>query len=346
MSPIIKEYARLLRIPGLGGLSIAPAFGAISVGVLEIQQLSLLFLIGALAAIYGFVLNDYMDVKIDTLSKELHNRPLVKGTVSKNAALIICSLAFIMALIIIFMFFYGDYLSFYYGFMCIILSAIFGTLYNIYGKRIIGSDFLLALSEALLVLFGALMVVHDGALTIFTWIIFILTFNQLLYMNAVEGGIKDADHDHLMKVNNIALASGVKVTEDNKLIITPIFRAFGLGIRLFSVILVYIPFVFYKETFEPWQIFILTILVIGMLYSSAKLLFLKEFKRNNIRKLIVSQTFLRYSLVPIMLIPFIATLTTTTLLGIIYALILTIFPFLWYIVFTPLIGEKLFRPGL
>jgi len=30
-------------------------------------------------------------------------------------------------------------------------------------------------------------------------------------MNAIEGGIKDADHDVLMNVNNIALRSGVSV---------------------------------------------------------------------------------------------------------------------------------------
>ena len=339
MSNIISEYARLLRLPGLGGLSIATVFGAISVGILDLQNLAILFLIGAFSAIYGFVLNDYADVEIDKLSKELSNRPLVKGTISKKTALIICILCFIGVFITIFMFFYKDQPSFYFGLLCISLSAVFGTVYNLYGKKIIASDFLLALSEALLVLFGALMVVQNEALSIFTWIIFLLTFNQLVYMNAVEGGLKDADHDYLMNVKNIALKIGVKVTKDNKLIIPASFKIFGLGIRLFSTCLIFVPLVFYKETFdfELWHIALLALFALGVLFSSTKLLTLKRFERNKIRKLITAQGFLRYSLVPLMLIP---------LIGGLNSFILIMFPFIWYILFTPLIGEKLFRPGL
>jgi 4-hydroxybenzoate polyprenyltransferase len=337
MRSILSDYARLLRLPGLGGLSIAPVFGAISVGILDIQSLSFLFLIGVFSAIYGFVLNDYIDVDIDKLSNELSGRPLVKGTISKKTALLICIFCVPAAFITIFLAFYNTHPSFYLGVFCIILSAILGTIYNIYGKKFIGSDVLVALSEAFLVLFGAFMVLHDGVLTIFTWIIFILTFNQLVYMNAVEGGLKDADHDPLKNVKNIALASGVKVTSNKQLIIPASFRVFGIGIRLFSSCLVFVPFVFYGKTFELWNILLLILFVLGVLYVSNKLLTMKQFERNRIRRLITLETFLRYSLVPLMLMPSI---------GILYAVILVVFPFIWYILFAPLIGEKLFRPGL
>jgi len=341
MHNIFSEYARLLRLPGLGGLSIAPVFGALSLintGYnISFQDIALLFLIGAFTAIYGFVLNDYMDVKIDKLSKELSNRPLVKGTISKKTALVICIISFIGVFIIIFLFFYKNQISFYIGLACILLSAFFATLYNIYGKKIIGSDFIVALSEALLVLFGAFIVTQDVALSIFTWIVFLLTFNQLVYMNAVEGGLKDADHDYLLNVKNIALAAGVKVIKNNQFVIPPVFKAFGMGVRLFSASLVFVPFVFFNEPFEIWHILLLILFVIGVLYLSEKLLTMKTFNRNKIRKLITAQTFLRYSLVPIMLVP---------ILGVASSTILIIFPFIWYIVFALLIGEKLFRPGL
>ncbi len=344
MRQIISDYARLLRIPGLAGLSIAPVFGALSVHELDWMKLSILFLIGAFTSIYGFVLNDIIDVNIDKLSKELSNRPLVKGTISKKTALLICILCFIGTIVTIFLVFYTPSRpAFFLGLLCILLSAGLGSIYNIYGKKLIGSDFLVALSEAFLVLFGALMVVQTTAqLTLFTWVIFILTFCQLLFMNAIEGGIKDADHDPLMNVKNIALASGVRVTDDRKLTIPASFKIFGFAIQLCAVTFVFVPFIVTEPlfTFEIWRLIhlvLLALFAIGVLFVSAKLLMLHTFERNKIRKLITAETFLRYSLVPIMLIP---------LIEFFPALILLILPFIWYVLFAPLIGEKLFRPGL
>jgi len=112
MSNIVFDYARLLRLPGLGGLSIATVFGAISVGVYDIKTLSILFLIGAFSAVYGFVLNDYADVEVDKLSRDLSNRPLVKGTISKKTALLICVICVIGASSTIFIFFYKNQINF------------------------------------------------------------------------------------------------------------------------------------------------------------------------------------------------------------------------------------------
>ena len=339
MAGLFSDYARLLRLPGLGGLSIAPVFGALSVGVFDLWKLTVLFLIGAFSSIFGFVLNDYVDVEVDRLSKDLASRPLVKGTISRRTALLICGICVVGAFVAIFLVFYNSYPAFVYGIVAILLSAVFGSVYNFYGKRFVGSDFVVALSEALLVLFGALMVVQGNPLSIFTWIIFVLTFNQLVYENAVSGGIKDADHDYLMKVKNIALSSGVKVTTENQLIITRKFQAFGIGFRLFSIVLIFVPVVFYQHTYSYtwWNIGLLVLFALGVLFASIKMLRLKIFERNTLRRLITMQTFLRYSLVPLMLIPLIA---------VVPAVILILLPFIWYIVCAPLIGEKLFRPGL
>jgi len=335
MRNIIFDYARLLRLPGLGGLSIAPVFGAISVGVYDIKTLLLVFLIGAFSAIYGFVLNDYVDVEVDKLSKDLTNRPLVKGTISKNIALLICAICVIGAFTIIFVFFYKNQLSFYLGVLIILLTAVLGSIYDLFGKKFVGSDFLVALSEALLVLLGAFIVLENGTVNIITWIIFILTFNQLLYMNAVVGGLKDVDHDYLKGVKNIALTSGVKVKKDKTLFVPLSFKVFGWGIRVFSAVILFFPILFYNVHYEIWQILLLVIFVLGVLLLSMQFLTLKKFDRRRIRKLIMSQALLRYSLVPLMLIPFI---------GLISTVILMLFPFIWYVTFTPLIGEKLFQP--
>ena len=331
----VCAYARLLRIPGIGGLAIPTVIGAITAGVYDFYSLFIIFIIGAFCALYGFILNDYMDVEVDKLVKELHGKPLVSGEISRKTALIICFLLLIFTYLLIYILWYGkpiDNLKIG-ALICISLATLLGSIYDIYGKKIAGSDFLVATSIALIFLFGAL---SFGKPNIITWIIFILTFNNSLHMNAVEGGIKDADHDYKQNVKNIALSIGVKVKEKN--IFIPLsFKAFGMGIRLFSSFLLFAPFIFYAYDYLIWQLIILAIGILGVLYFSVKLLSIQSFERDKIRKYIGIQSFLRYSLVPIMLI---------SIIGVTYSVILIIFPIAWYIIFTPLIGEKLFKPRM
>ncbi len=331
----IIAYAKLLRIPGLGGLAIPPVIGAITVGVLDFYNLLILFVIGSFAVIYGFILNDYADVELDKLVKELRGKPLVSGAVSRKNAIAICVFCMLFSFLFIFILWRGETFDNYkfVALLCIFTAGVLGSIYNLYGKKIVGSDFLVAISMAFVFLFGAF---SFGVPTVLTWVIFLLTFNQTLHMNAVEGGIKDADHDYIMGVKNIALSSGVKVDGDSVFIPIP-FKAFGMGIRLFSAALLFVPFVFYGYDYHVWQIIILALAILGVLYFSVKLLSIKTFERNTIRKYIALQSFLRYSLVPIMLISFI---------GIVYSVVLIIFPIVWYLIFAPLLGEKLFRPRM
>lgn len=333
MSKLIA-YSKLLRLPGLGGLAVPPVFGALSVGVTDLYSLSILFVIGVFTALFGFVLNDYADVELDGLVPELKGKPLVSGDIHKKNAVAICIISILLTFLFVFLLWRRttlDELKFA-AFLSIFLAGFLGTIYDLYGKKIVGSDFLVAISMAFVFLFGAL---SFKCPTLLTWVIFLLTFNQTLYMNAVSGGIKDSDHDFKMGVKNIALSSGVKVKGGN--IFIPLhFKTFGMGIRLFSACLVFIPFALNGFDFEIWHIILLGLFVVVVLYLSAKLLNIRTFDRKLIRKLISSQELLRYYLVPVMLIPFIGLLT---------AFILIVIPFLWYVFFTSIMGEKLYQPG-
>ena len=328
-----RAYIKLLRLPGLGGLAIPPVFGAISVGIYDFYHLFLLFLIGAFAVIFGFVLNDYADVELDGLIKELHGKPLVSGAVPRKNAIAICMITTLLAFLSVFYLWRGyeiNDLRFAASFS-LIIAGLLGTIYNLYGKKIAGSDFLVALSMSLVFLFGAISFKNP---TLLTWIIFLLTFNQTLHMNAVEGGIKDADHDFIMGVKNIALASGVKI-ENGRVKIPWHFKIFGFFIRCLSGVIIFLPFI-YGLNYEIWQISLLFILIAVVLYLEIKLLTIKFFDRKKIRKLISSAAFLRYSIVPIMLISKIGLL----------AFILIALPILWYIAFVPLTGAKAFQPEM
>ena len=331
----IAAYIKLLRLPGIGALGIPTVIGALTVGVTDIYNLILVFIIGAIACLYGFVLNDYADIELDKLVDVLHKKPLVSGEVSKKCALITTIFLMLLAFLFVSILWYGLAIDIYkfMAIMCMIIAGFLGSIYDLYGKRIIGSDFLVALSVAFVFLFGAL---SFGKPNVITWIIFVLTFNNLLYMNAIQNGIKDADHDYKMGVNNIALYSGVKVKGDT-LFVPPSFKAFGMGIRLFSAILLFSPIIFFNYSYYLWQIIILAVFTVIVLFISTRLLTMKTFDRNKIRKIIGVQSFLRYSLVPIMLI---------SIIGVTYSVILIIFPIAWYIIFTPFIGEKLFKPRM
>ncbi len=331
----VAAYAKLLRLPGIGALGTTTLIGAITVGVSDLVDLGIVFLIGSLSAVFGFLLNDYADVELDNLVDDLKKKPLVSGDVSKRSALLIGILLILATFFLISLLYYEKPIDTYkfLAINCIILAGILGSVYDLFGKRFIGSDFLVSISMSFVFLFGALSFAQPN---IITWIIFILTFNQALHMNAVEGGIKDADHDYKMGVTNIALSSGVKV-EGTALFIPPAFKAFGFGIRLFSAILLFTPFVFFGYDYYLWHIILLAVLTFILLALSIRFLTMKVFDRSKIRKLIGIQSFLRYSLVPIMLIPIIGTLSSV---------ILIFFPIVWYIVFTPLLGEELFKPRM
>jgi 4-hydroxybenzoate polyprenyltransferase len=332
----IADYIKFLRLPGLGGLAIPPVFGAISAGIYDLGVLSILFIVGALSAIYGFALNDYADVELDRLVEELRNKPLVKGAISRKNAVAICLFTMIFSFFFAFFLWYGKTLDDYKfaAIASLALAAVLGSIYDLYGKKIPGSDFFVAISMSFVFLYGALAVA-DSSIGILTWVIFLLTFNQTLHMNSVEGGIKDADHDHLMGVKNLALSSGVKVR--GKSVHIPVsFASFGMVIRIFSAILVFIPFV-YGTRYYHWQLVLLAVMLAGVLYIEAKLVTLKRFDRKGIRKLIAGATFLRYAVVPVMLM---------SLIGIVGGLALAVLPIAWYVAFTPLTGAKAFQPEM
>ncbi len=332
----IADFFVLLRFPGLGGLAIPPVIAALTVGVFDFFSLLLLFLLGAFSAIFGFVLNDFSDVEVDKKSDWLQDRPLVSGSISQQTALWICFSCIMLTMITFFLLFYGKIITDlrFISIILLLIAWMLGSVYDVYGKKIFASDILVALSVSCIFLIGAFAVNREP--TLFTWIVFFLTFNNLFHMNAIEGGIKDADHDRVMNVNNIALRSGVRVHGED-LFIPNTFKILGMGIRILTVILLFVPFFFFNATYYWWQLSLLGLGSFTVLFFSLKLLFLQQFNRPLIRKYISIQSFLRYSLVPIMLLP---------MIGVIPAIILIFLPIIWYIVFTPLTGVKIFQPRM
>lgn len=328
-----KEYLKLVRLPGWGAYSITALFGALSVGVFDPLKLFLLMVIGIFATLFGFVLNDYIDVETDKLSKEISDRPLVKGTITRNHALYITIFAFFMAFLVTILAMNQNIFLFRYEPLVLLLIAAFlSTLYNVYGKKITGSDIFPTIATTLFCVFGAVVVSKN--FTNLLWIITIVTFIQVFYLHAIINGFKDADHDSKTGSKNIAFKLGLRVNK--KLYVPFTFKFLGISLRTGSLIFMFMPIIYFD--FFPyylWQPAFMVLMFVVLFYLTIKMLNLKEFNRDKIRKLISLQAFLRYSIVPIMLFKFI---------GYQIAIFLIFFPFLWFIGLNWLIYKKTVQP--
>ena len=330
----ILEYAKLLTFHQWGVSCLTAVYGALSAGEFDFFTLFLISLTGVLATVFGAVFNDYMDVKVDKQSKDLNDRPLVKGSIPRINAIYITIFAVISIYLIILIGMYNNiFLLDYKPILVISIAAILGAIYNIFGKRFVGSDILVGLAAALYCLSGAMLVSETiGYLTI---IIALIVFIQIFYMNSVIGGLKDADHDYITNTKNIAYATGVKVK--NKTIVIPLsFKIFGVLLRSSSAILIFLPILFLDDfPYERWQLIIIVLMFIGIFLATIKMLNIKKFERDKMRKLISVQTFLRYTVVPVMLFNF---------LEFKIALFLIFFPFIWYAIFNRIIYGSLLQP--
>ena len=212
--------------------------------------------------IFEFVLNEFIDVDVDRLSPDLAEKPLVKSSISLNAALAVIFGSMILSFVLTFLFFFDIWVL-----IMLSLAFEFGAIYDIHGKRFAGSDFSLAFWIFFFCLFGASVVSNQ-----YTGILFLVAgmgFFQILFNNAVEGGIKDADHDWSAGAHTLAHSFGVKV-RNKKLIIPPAFKVASYIIKLGSIVLII--FLIIQINFNLTNIYdylryILVILLILIIWS-------------------------------------------------------------------------------
>ena len=276
-----------------------------------------------------------MDYDIDKKSQYVSERPLVKGTISKKSALIFSLIVLVIGLGLLFrhLIITKHVLPVLIGLICIF----FGILYNFVGKKYAWGTIFVPLSMSFLLLLGATIFSEEiqqfTDIPILTWILFILTFNQLFYMNTISGGLKDVENDYKSKARTLAIFLGVRVKD--KLYIPLGFKIIAITIRSISAVLIFTPFIFFDLPFSYPQIFILIILDICMLYGMAKMLNMQQYDRKKMIRYIRLQLLTRYYLVPIMLLTFI---------GILWTLMLILLPLISFVIGTIFYGHPFKTP--
>ncbi len=318
----IRGIAVLIRIQQLG-TSITAVIGGLTVKGLGLDffDFLLLILIGMIVNIGGQVHNDIVDFDIDKHSKDLKERPLVKGTVSFQTAKLIILLCLFLVFALI-LYFFPNIIAL----LTIIISFIFGVLYNLYSKKIPGSDLFLSLSLSLFLLFGAIVVTDNfqgfNDIGLITWIVFALTFIHVFLMDALGGGLKDAKNDREAGAKTLAIFLGV--TANEKLYIPFIYKLIILLFEFSTIIFVFIPYFFLDFEYLIFQMILIIILIIFMVFSTLKLLNVKTFDRKKIKYHNRNHELAAYVLVPIVLL---------NVIGFYWVGFLIFFPIVWFIVF-------------
>jgi len=302
------EYLKLMR-PFSGTLtSLMPVMGALAEKQFDLSILVLLFILGFFSHAYGFVLNDIIDYEIDKHSKELKRRPLITGTITIKEAWIFVIVSLIISYgITIFL---AIKSTMYQPIIIYTLFVILVAIYDLYSKKFPGMDIFVTTGIFFLIIYGGVTV--TGSITklgTITWIIALVGTIQVLYMQFITGGLKDAENDYKQGGKTLALKMGVQI-KNQTLKIPNGFKTLAYTLQIVNITIALLPFMLLEkfQKTSPYlkytQWFLLITLAVILLTLSHKLLSMKQFKRSKARKLIGTHYVLNYGLMPIVLMTF------------------------------------------
>jgi len=249
----MKKYFILIRPYGMLFLGFTPVFTAIANGKFSFTHLSILFIIGLLMHIFTFVQNDYYDVKIDSKSEYVSNRPFVTGEISSKKVITIFLLSFISSIVLCILFVFTIY-----SFIMLILSFLFISLYNKYSKQFSGMEYILSLGVFSFGLFGALTVSNN--ITNFALIVSTFGFLQWLFSVGISANLKDVKFDSKQNIKTTPIIFGVKVV-DNKLKIPSIFKIYAFSIKIIHILILTLLYIY-----EYTHLYIYKLPIVGILF--------------------------------------------------------------------------------
>jgi len=328
----ILEYLRLPRLQTAAVTAVTPIVGSLVAGQQDVVHLLVLFLIGFFYHIYGFVLNEYVDVEVDKKSIDLKKKPLVSNMIPKGYALFISLLSCACSCLLT-LYFFPSVLP-----LLFLLSAILlGGIYDVYGKKIPGSDFILGLGFFFICLMGASTVSHE--FTTLTYIVCSIYFAHIVFNNAVEGGLKDVDHDTMGGAKTLATRMGVTV-QNGMLKVTKVFTVFSSIIKIiFMGLIVSLwlqPEIRVSLSYNhAIQITLIVFFAVIIVFTMYKFLQSLPFDRSRLKRLFSVHEISSY---------FILVLSLYSLIDLRPTLFLIFFPFLWFILFNVILYGKLLQP--
>lgn len=317
---LLLHYLRLIRPPSIGSTCIVIIIGyVLMVGpAINLRTVSVLFIIGVLSHIFGFVLNEYIDIRIDEKSRFLQGKPLVSGIVPKNHALFMVIFSFISSCVLVILFFQS-----LFPLCFLFVSLLMGGIYDVFGKKLFFADIFIGGSSFFACLLGASIVSIQ-----FINLVYIIAFAILIFMifcNAVIGGLKDVEHDLIAGAKTTAIRLGVRFKK-NAMVITRKFKIFSYALEIIYIMLILCAILQPELSFwvsDGYLPSIVLICLTGVVFITLyKFLHLSTFDKPWLFRLFMVNGTATYLLVPIILMP---------LLGLYITLVLLCFPTLWFL---------------
>ncbi|MDH7506732.1 MAG: UbiA family prenyltransferase [Candidatus Thermoplasmatota archaeon] len=325
-------YFQLFRLQTAAATALTPFIGALVAGQDDIFILFILLIIGFLYHIYGFVLNEYVDIEVDKKSNDLKDKPLVSGFIPRiNAFLIVILSIFFTCFLTVF--FFTKILPVLF----LILALFLGGIYDIFGKKIPGLDFVLGLGFFFFCLMGASTKTND--FTTLTYIVSLIYFIHISFNNSVEGGIKDVDHDYLAGAKTLATKMKVLV-KNRSLIVNKKFAVFSFFLKFIFIFLIFLLSVqpeinLFNYEKNMIQLILFSFFCFIIFFTMIKFLYISEFDRLRLKKLFSLHEMSSYFLLIISISPLVETRFT---------FFLVLFPFIWYILFNLVLYGKPLQP--
>ncbi|UCF13013.1 MAG: UbiA prenyltransferase family protein [Thermoplasmatales archaeon] len=334
---MIREYLKLARISIAPITGLAPVMSALATGNYQVFHLLLLFLMGILVHNYGITHNDLIDYTIDKNAKEITDRPLVSGTISKRKAWVFAlGCLFVMFVLAVFL---ATSTQQYLPLITVFITVVCVTLYNLISKKIPFADSILAIGMFFFILYGALSQIPQiNQLPFLVWIMCSLGAIQLFSMNLISGGFKDIENDKRLGAKTGAVLLGLRITNE-RLYIPSYFKLIAYSLQLINISIAYLPFLLIPD-FTPaiplryLQLGLITAVSISMIFFSHKYLNLSYFERGTIRKLINLHGYINFALAPILL------MSITP-----FAIIIVIIPGIGFVISNLLLHEKFMEPS-
>jgi 4-hydroxybenzoate polyprenyltransferase len=345
--PSIMAWLRLIRVQTLAITALVPVIGALVFlgespsgvgGWDQMQDLVLLFSVGGFLHVFGFVLNEWADVEVDRASTDLKGKPLVSGQIGRggalklaigSAALCFIPLAFVTTDVLV---------------LGVMASSIaMAAVYDLFGKRM-PLDTVLAGSLTLLLLTGAMAIGEFDTGSVRHWTIFGCIggyqFLMNLFENAIEGGIKDIDHDANAGARTFAVITKVRI-EDDEIVPSRVFIVSGWVMKAMQLIILAYVLLFVvdmKEGLETVMVAGLAIsFVILMMITLLKFMGRRAFDRPTLKRTFSFHEIATFGAIMTVFVPLIGG----------YAFIaVLVMPVLWFMVFNRALYQGFLEPGV
>lgn len=224
-----------------------------------------LALIGFCSHLFGFVLNDLLDYKLDKNVSYRKKSPLISGKITYRSALILTLLQIPLMYLLYIYCLNGNLI----GIIILTISILLSLIYNKFSKY---SAFPKILAEMSLALAVALMI-PVGFYAVDTEIsnkVFLLAgcyFLILHLLNSVPSGLKDLKTDYEYNVQSFVISWKCKMIDGNKIQISKSV----IGYSYLLLVLIFILFLVSAFSFHcPWFIFIFITVFCFLSYAHLK----------------------------------------------------------------------------